>query len=192
MIRTLVAGLCLVSIPLAALRSSAQPPANPPAAERTPAADRTPAPDRPAPKQAEAGPEEAEAGPRNGEGSREERLAEYLDGCKFIGRFTVDGREGGTPKEEEYTISRCEKLALPDLYRLTARIRYGDVNSEVPLDVKILWSGDTPVITLDSFWIPGMGTFSSRVLIHRDRYSGTWQHDDKGGHLFGRIVSTDD
>ncbi len=198
MVRTLVAGLFLVSISLATLRPSApaaEPPAaEPPAAEPPAAGSRhsEPATTGPGSEPAASGPEGAESGSAKVEGTRETRLAEYLNGCKFVGRFTLDGRDGGTPKEEEYTISRCEKLPAADMYRMTARIRYGDVDSEVPLDVKILWSGETPVITLDALWIPGMGTFSSRVLIHRERYSGTWQHDDKGGHLFGRIVAADD
>lgn len=119
---------------------------------------------------------------------REQKLADYLSGATFQGQFTIDGKEDANPKTEQYKISRCEKLDAPDLYRLTARIKYGDVDSEIPLDIKILWSGNTPVITLDSFWIPGMGTFGARVLIHSDRYAGTWQHDAVGGHMFGRIV----
>ena len=118
---------------------------------------------------------------------REQRLAAYLTGAKFVGKFTIDGKEDDAPKTEEYTISKCEKLAQEDMYRLTARIKYGDVDSEVPLDLKILWSGNTPVITLDSFWIPAMGTFDARVLIHSGRYAGTWQHDAVGGHMFGMI-----
>ncbi len=118
---------------------------------------------------------------------REQRLAAYLSGAKFVGNFTIDGKDVGS-KAEEYTISKCEKLPKPDLYRMTARIKYGDTDSEVPLEIKILWSGRTPVITLDSFWIPGMGTFGARVLIHADRYAGTWQHDAVGGHMFGKIV----
>lgn len=120
---------------------------------------------------------------------REEKLAAYLNGAKFVGKFTIDGKADAGPKTEEYTISKCEKLPQPDMYRFTARIKYGDVDSEVPMDLKILWSGSTPVITLDSFWIPGMGTFGARVLIHSDRYAGTWQHDEVGGHLFGKIVT---
>lgn len=120
--------------------------------------------------------------------ARETKLANYLSGAKFVGQFTVDGKEEKAPKSEEYTIAKCEKLPAKDMYRLTARIKYGDTDQEVPLDLQILWSGKTPVITLDSFWIPGMGTFSSRVLIHSGRYAGTWQHDEKGGHLFGKIV----
>jgi len=117
---------------------------------------------------------------------REERLADYLDGVKLVGKFTIDGQEESA-KTEEYTISKCEKLDKEDLYRLTARIKYGEIDNELPLDIKILWSGNTPVITLDKFWIPGMGTFGARVLIHSDRYAGTWQHDAVGGHMFGRV-----
>ena len=119
---------------------------------------------------------------------REAKLASYLSGAKFVGKFTVDGKEDKAGKAEEYTISRCEKLPAADMYRLTARIKYGDTDQEVPLDLKILWAGRTPVITMDNFWIPGMGTFGARVLIHSDRYTGTWQHDAVGGHMFGKIV----
>lgn len=123
----------------------------------------------------------------SGDDDREQKLAAYLNGCKFVGNFTIDGKETGS-KPEEYTISKCEKLDKKDMYKMTARIKYGDIDSEVPLEIKILWSGRTPVMTLDSFWIPGMGTFGARILIHSDRYAGTWQHDAVGGHMFGKIV----
>lgn len=118
--------------------------------------------------------------------AREQRLANYLDGIKLIGKFTIDGKEDDA-KTEAYTISKCEKLPEQDMYQITARITYGDIDEELPLKIKILWSGRTPVITLDNFWIPGMGTFGARVLIHSDRYAGTWQHGPVGGHMFGRI-----
>lgn len=118
---------------------------------------------------------------------REQRIVEYLSGSKFIGRYTTDRDEAAAAKPESYTISKVEKLPEPDLYRLTSRIQYGETDTEVPIDLKILWSGNTPVITLDNIWIPGMGTFSARVLVHQGRYAGTWSHGDKGGHLFGRI-----
>lgn len=123
----------------------------------------------------------------NENAEREQRLAKYLSGAKFVGNFTIEGKSDTLPKPEAYTISKCEKLPQPDMYRLTARIKYGDIDSEIPLDLKILWAGKTPVITMDSFWIPGMGTFGARVLIHSGRYAGTWQHDAVGGHLFGVI-----
>jgi hypothetical protein len=123
---------------------------------------------------------------------REQRIANYLTGAKFIGSYSIDSKGFGALKEEAYTISKVEKLPEADRYRLTARIQYGDTDGEFPMDLSILWSGNTPVITLDQVWIPGLGTFSARVLIHKDRYSGTWDHDAVGGHLFGRIEKAAD
>jgi hypothetical protein len=54
--------------------------------------------------------------------------------------------------------------------------------------VEVKWAGKTPVITLDNVTIPGLGTFSSRVVIDGPLYAGTWQHDAVGGHMFGKIV----
>jgi hypothetical protein len=42
-------------------------------------------------------------------------------------------------------------------------------------------------MTLDNLTLPGLGTFSARVVLHDDKYAGTWQHDKVGGHLFGTI-----
>jgi len=120
--------------------------------------------------------------------AREQRIVNYLSGAKFVGRYTTDNDEAAAAKPETYTIAKVEKLPEADLYRLTSRIQYGETDTEVPIDLKILWSGNTPVITLDNLWIPGMGKFSARVLIHDGRYSGTWSHDAVGGHLFGKIV----
>lgn len=122
------------------------------------------------------------------EESRPKRIANYLTGATFTGQFTLMGNADTKP--ESYTISSCEPLGHDDLYRLKVKIRYGDVDGEFPMDLKILWADSTPVITMNATWIPGLGTFSARVLIHQDRYAGTWQHDDKGGHLFGTIAKT--
>jgi hypothetical protein len=119
---------------------------------------------------------------------REQRIANYLTGAKFVGSYTIDSKGLSDAKEETYTISKAEKLPAEDMYRLTARIQYGDTDGEFPMELKILWAGNTPVITLDQVWIPGLGTFSARVLILNGRYSGTWDHDAVGGHLIGRIV----
>lgn len=122
------------------------------------------------------------------EKTRETRIVNYLTGAKFVGKYTTDKDKDLDAKQEAYTISKVEKLPEADMYRLTSRIQYGSTDSEVPMDLKILWAGSTPVITLDNVWVPGLGTFSARVLIHDGRYSGTWSHDEVGGHLFGKIV----
>jgi hypothetical protein len=52
----------------------------------------------------------------------------------------------------------------------------------------VKWARDTPVIVLEKVSIPGLRTFSARVLLDEGRYAGTWTHDKKGGHLFGTIT----
>jgi len=116
----------------------------------------------------------------------EKKLAAQLTGAVFEGKFTVDGKEGKNPSAEKYTITRAVKLA-GDAWLIETRIEYGGKDVTVPITLDILWAGDTPVITLTELMIPNLGTFSSRVVIHGDRYAGTWQHDQVGGHLFGKI-----
>lgn len=115
------------------------------------------------------------------------KLAADLTNVKFIGSFTVTGKEAEVPKEEEYTITSALKLPEPDLWLLKARIKYGETDKVAPIPLEIKWAGDTPIITLTNLAIPMLGTFTSRVIIYEGRYAGTWQHGDVGGHLFGRI-----
>lgn len=129
----------------------------------------------------------AEGGDAESTDDRDERFAAFMTGSKLVGRYTVLGKSNGEMPEEEYTISKCEKLPEANMFRFTARIRYGDTDTELPMDLPVEWAGTTPIITLENLWIPGLGTFSSRVLIHRNRYAGTWTHGDVGGHLFGII-----
>jgi hypothetical protein len=138
---------------------------------------------------------------------REERFKALVADVTLVGRFTIDraadgparggdagkgGAQATRPqaelalREEAYDISGALPLG-GDLWAITARIRYGDTDVTVPVPVAVKWAGDTPVITLDTITIPGLGTFSSRVVLDGDRYAGTWQHDDVGGHMFGRI-----
>ncbi len=115
------------------------------------------------------------------------RFTKLLTGAKLTGQFTVDGKPLNELTEESYEIKKVEKQAEGDGWIITSRIKYGkrDLTIPIPLDVK--WAGDTPVMTLDNLTIPGFGTFAARVVFHKDKYAGTWQHDDVGGHLFGRI-----
>ncbi len=126
-----------------------------------------------------------------GSPARIARVARYLTGATFTGSFTVDGQEDAAPKAESYTITSCQPLSEKNRYRLKVKIRYGDVDGEFPMDLDILWAGQTPVITLEAMTIPGLGTFSARVLFHQGRYAGTWQHGDNGGHLYGKITTAE-
>jgi len=122
--------------------------------------------------------------------SREElikKLEQDLTNVKLIGRFTVTGREDREPRPEEYTITSAIKLPEGDMWLIKARVKYGDKDVTVPIPLEIKWAGDTPVITLTDLAIPGLGTFTSRVVIYDGKYAGTWQHGKIGGSLFGRL-----
>jgi len=115
------------------------------------------------------------------------RFEETLDNVKFVGKFTILGRDDGPLRKEEYTISRVEKQPDGDYWLFHTRIKYGENDLQVPLRLEVKWAGTTPVITLTDFIIPALGTFSARVVIHHGKYAGTWSHGEVGGHLFGTI-----
>ena len=37
-------------------------------------------------------------------------------------------------------------------------------------------------------YIPGVGTYTARVVLYRDQYAGTWSGKNYGGQLFGKII----
>ena len=123
---------------------------------------------------------------------RFEAFARSLHGVRLRGHFTVvDQGKITSQQEEQYEIREIQKLPQGDRWRFLARIHYGRIDVTLPLVLQVKWADTTPVITLDSVRIPGLGTFSARVLFHGQRYAGTWQHGDKGGHLYGVIEKLD-
>ncbi len=130
---------------------------------------------------------EVDAEHKEDQSANEKAFQELLNNCVLVGQFTVDGQSSGPAKEERYEIRNVSKLDDSDLWGMNARIAYGDHDVTVPIAVPVKFAGKTPMISLDDFFVPGMGTFSARVLFHGDRYAGTWQHGDKGGHMFGYI-----
>lgn len=116
-----------------------------------------------------------------------EQFTKLLSNVKLVGRFTVLGKEDDKLSKEEYTIHKVEKLAEGDKWMFHCRIKYGKHDLSLPLPIDVKWAGDTPIITLNDLTIPGLGTFSSRVVLHEKKYAGTWSHDEVGGHLFGVI-----
>lgn len=116
----------------------------------------------------------------------EKKFAEQMTNVVLEGTFTVTGKKDQSPKPERYEIESARKIGN-DVWTITARVKYGKHDVKVPIPVKVLWAGDTPMISLTDLSIPGLGTFTSRVLFYEDRYAGTWQHGKVGGHLFGTL-----
>jgi hypothetical protein len=115
-----------------------------------------------------------------------------MTNAALVGHFTDRMRENAKlPREEKYTLGKVAKMK-GDSWLFQARIQYGEHDVTLPLLLRVVWAGDTPVITLDKMPIPGFGTFTCRVMIFGDQYAGTWDGGDHGGHLFGKIVPADD
>jgi len=121
---------------------------------------------------------------------RDRAFEEMMTNVSLVGQSTSFDREGIAGKEE-YVIEKVSRVAGDRwLFQTTMKLGSGDVT--VPIPITILWAGDTPVITLTDLSIPGMGSYSARVLLFRDHYAGTWMGGEGGGHVFGDIVRRDD
>lgn len=123
-------------------------------------------------------------------GDQAKHFAEFqrtLSGATLDGQYTMLRDDDTSQHPEKYTIQSVRKLPEGDFWLFQARIQYGGKDVTVPLPLEVKWAGDTPVITLSRLNIPGLGTFSSRVVIDGDKYAGTWSHDQVSGHLFGTI-----
>ena len=119
--------------------------------------------------------------------SEAERVfVERMNGASLVGQFTIAGREDRAGRPERYDISGVEKVG-EDQWRFNARIRYGSIDTTAPVVVPMRFLGDTPMISMTDLTIPGMGTFTVRLFFYDDRYAGSWQHGEFGGHMFGRI-----
>jgi hypothetical protein len=128
-----------------------------------------------------------EAGPPNRQ-ELEKRFGEQMSGATLVGHFTDRTREDAKlTREEKYTLGKVSKLQ-GDTWLFQARIQYGEHDVTLPLPLRVVWAGDTPVITLDKVAIPGFGMFTCRVMIFGDQYAGTWDGGNHGGHLFGKVV----
>lgn len=113
---------------------------------------------------------------------------EYLSNSVLTGVFTIDGKPLNNQEPERYEIKKAKKIEGYDsLWEITTRIKYGDKDLEVPVEINVEWVGKTPVMVMEGTSIPGLGTFSARVVFHDKKYAGTWKHDNVGGHLFGRV-----
>ena len=114
------------------------------------------------------------------------RFKEMMQDATLVGRSTRlnDDKVIG---EERYVIESVTRLT-GETWLFKSRLQYGSRDIPIPMPVTIKWAGDTPVITLTDFAVPGMGTYTARVLFYRDQYAGTWSGKNGGGQIFGKIV----
>jgi hypothetical protein len=126
--------------------------------------------------------------PLQDQAALEKQFERTMTGAVLVGRFTDTARPDDPPREERYTIQRVSKVdAGGDRWLFICRIQFGRKDVAIPLTIPVKWAGDTPVISVTDMTIPGLGTYTARVMIAGDHYAGTWRGDRHGGHLWGRI-----
>lgn len=121
----------------------------------------------------------------------ERRFAERMQQVVLVGHFTVDGRETGGGSPERYEIAGVTKVG-DDRWRFDVRMVYASVDVTLPVVVPVVWAGDTPMVSITDFDIPGLdGAFTARVFFYEDRYGGSWEHAMErgvfGGLMYGHI-----
>lgn len=121
----------------------------------------------------------------------ENKFKNTLTKSIFAGRWCMvaDGKLG-EERSEKYTIQSANKIGN-DLWLIYARIEYGNKDLLVPVPVSVKWAGDTPVISITNLGIPGLGTYTARVVVYDNTYAGTWSASDHGGQLHGVILKDD-
>ena len=114
------------------------------------------------------------------------KFAEMMKGVTLTGRSSRTNSDK-ISGEEKYVIESVSKLS-GDTWLFHSRFQYSGHDIPLPLPVTIKWAGDTPVITITDLAIPGMGSYTARVVVYRDQYAGTWSGKKGGGQMFGMIV----
>ncbi len=122
---------------------------------------------------------------------QEAAFVELMSNADMVGHFTFDGQEGNG-HSERYLIQSVSKREGNE-WTVQATIVYGDFNVPIPVPVHVDWASDTPVLSVTDLSLPLLGDgFTSRVMFYGDRYAGTWQHGEVGGHMYGRIEPHED
>ncbi|MXY67929.1 MAG: hypothetical protein F4Y47_05140 [Acidobacteriia bacterium] len=129
--------------------------------------------------------------------AREQAFEESMRGTVLDGHFTLvrlegdpSGAEGGGDaarlRSERYEIEKVVKRSA-NVWTFHARIQFGNTDVTLPVPVKLTWADDTPVVSVTDLGLPGLGSYTARVLFYGDSYAGTWSGGTHGGSMFGRL-----
>jgi hypothetical protein len=121
----------------------------------------------------------------------ERQFIARMTNVTMVGTFTVDGRERRNPEPDRYDIAGVQKVG-ENLWQFNTKMECCGMEGKgvAPIVVPMRFYGDTPMIEMTDTSLPGIGTFTVRVFFYGDRYAGTWQHGNVGGHMSGRIEKT--
>jgi len=128
---------------------------------------------------------------------RERAFAERMQNVNLVGHFTLESLDGlehieGVQHDrnpERYEIAKVSKIeGEGDRWRFDVRIVFMTVDVTLPVVVPMVWAGNTPMVSIEDFEIPGLGDqFGAQVLFYDKRYAGTWDHAQYRGLMYGVI-----
>jgi hypothetical protein len=121
----------------------------------------------------------------NSQATLERQFEESMRGVTLVGQSSRDNKPGVF--DEKYRIDSVRKIS-GETWLFQARVQYGGRDIPAPIPITVKWAGDTPIVTLTDLTIPGLGTYTARVLFYRGGYAGTWSGRGGGGQLWGKIV----
>ena len=120
---------------------------------------------------------------------RENEFKQMMTGAKLTGKFSVTGRD--EVRSDSYKTSSVTKLA-GGIWTINAEIPRKDGAVTLPVPVRMEWAGDTAVMQLTDATLPGLGTFTVRILFYKGNdgkghYAGFWWGGNHGGEMFGVV-----
>ncbi len=120
----------------------------------------------------------------------EERFKALFTKATLTGRWArlKEGVLGEERAGDKYTILSVVKRD-GDNWTVNAKMKYGEKELIIPVPVRMKFTGDTAVLTVDELAIPGGGTYTARLMIFERTYSGTWKDQRGGGMLYGTIAN---
>jgi hypothetical protein len=119
----------------------------------------------------------------------EERFKVLFTKSYLSGRWASlkDGALGEEKTGDKYYIVSAVK-GTGDNWTVNARMKYRDQEITMPIPVQMKFTGDVAILEVNNLAIPGGGTYTARLLIYEQTYSGTWKGQRVGGMLYGTIT----
>jgi hypothetical protein len=116
----------------------------------------------------------------------EKKFSQAMTDAVMKGSYTVNGSD--KVGHDQYQLGSVTKKE-GDNWIFVATIQYGGHNVSLPLEIPVKWAGDTPVISVTNLGVPGLGTYTARVMIYGEQYVGIWSSADgsHGGQMWGKI-----
>jgi hypothetical protein len=119
----------------------------------------------------------------------EKQFAQTMSGAMLNGLATVvNSGKIVNQIPDSYRLGKVSKVDDKGHWKFEYYIAGTELLYEMP-PLKVQWAGETPLIIFSGIKIKGKpGTFTAKLLIDGDQYSGTWSDGENGGHLVGLIV----